>query len=64
LSRRQLEEKPQRREGKLKEVLAAVERDMIEAALDTCGSNKTRMSEYLGISRYTLLQKMKEYGME
>lgn len=37
---------------------------MIEAALDTCGSNKTRMSEYLGISRYTLLQKMKEYGME
>lgn len=45
-------------------MLAAVERDMIEAALDTCGSNKTRMSEYLGISRYTLLQKMKEFGMK
>jgi DNA-binding NtrC family response regulator len=53
-----------RREGKLKDVLSEVERDMIEAALDTCGGNKTRMSEHLGISRYTLLQKMKEYGME
>jgi transcriptional regulator with PAS, ATPase and Fis domain len=37
-----------RREGKLKEVISEVEREMIQAAFQTCGGNKTRMSEQLG----------------
>ena len=57
------QERSWRREGKLKDVLAGVERDMISEAFDACGGNKTRMSDHLGISRYTLLQKMKEYGI-
>ena len=53
-----------RREGKLKDVIAEVEREMIQAAFETCDGNKTRMSEQLGISRWTLLQKMKDFGIE
>ena len=37
---------------------------MIQAAFQTYGGNKTRMSEQLGISRWTLLQKMKDFGIE
>jgi DNA-binding NtrC family response regulator len=53
-----------RREGKLKDVISEVEREMIQAAFESCDGNKTRMSEQLGISRWTLLQKMKEFGTE
>ena len=53
-----------RREGKLKDVIGQVEREMIEAAMETHGGNKTRVAEQLGISRYTLLQKLKDYGSE
>jgi DNA-binding NtrC family response regulator len=53
-----------RREGTLKDALEGVEREMIRAAFEACGGNKSRMSEQLGVSRWTLLQKMKEYGIE
>ena len=52
-----------RREGKLKDAVEAVEREMIRAAFEACGGNKSRMAEHLGVSRWTLLQKMKEYGI-
>ena len=53
-----------RREGMLKEAVEGVEREMIRASFEACGGNKSRMSEQLGVSRWTLLQKMKEYGIE
>ncbi|MBT3343826.1 MAG: sigma-54-dependent Fis family transcriptional regulator [Gemmatimonadetes bacterium] len=53
-----------RRDGRLKDVIAEVEADLIQQAFRTHEGNKTRMSEDLGISRYTLLQKMKAYGIE
>ena len=56
--------RPWRREGKLKDVIGQVEREMIETAMETNGGNKIRVSEQLGISRYTLLQKLKDYGSE
>ncbi len=37
---------------------------MIQAAFESCDGNKTHMSEQLGISRWTLLQKMKDFGTE
>ena len=52
-----------RRNGKLKEIIAEVEGTLIQEAFETYGGNKTHMSEHLGISRYTLLQKMKDYGI-
>jgi DNA-binding NtrC family response regulator len=52
-----------RREGQLKEVIAEVEKEMIQEAFAACEGNKTRMSERLGVSRWTLLQKMKEFGI-
>ena len=56
--------RPWRRDGKLKDVIAEVEKDLIESALTACNGNKSRMAEHLGVSRYTLLQKMREYGLE
>jgi two-component system response regulator HydG len=53
-----------RREGRLKDAVEGVEREMIRAAAEAHGGNKTRMAEQLGVSRWTLLQKMKEYGLE
>ncbi|MBT4496890.1 MAG: sigma-54-dependent Fis family transcriptional regulator [Gemmatimonadetes bacterium] len=52
-----------RRDGKLKDIIAEVEDDLIQKAFATFDGNRTRMAENLGISRYTLLQKIKEYGI-
>ena len=48
----------------LRDAIEAVERELIERANETFHGNKTHMSEQLGISRWTLLQKMRAYGME
>jgi transcriptional regulator with PAS, ATPase and Fis domain len=50
--------------GTLRHAVEAVERDLIERAAVTFGGNKTRMAEHLGISRWTLLQKMRAFGLE
>ena len=52
-----------RRDGALKDAVEGVEREMIQAAFERCGGNKTRMAEQLGITRWTLLQKMKAFGI-
>ena len=43
----------------LEDKLATFERDMINETLATCGGNKTEAAALLGISRYSLLRKMK-----
>ena len=52
-----------RKEGAIRDAVEAVEKEMISAAFERCGGNKTRMAGQLGITRYTLLKKMKEYGI-
>ena len=56
-------EGPRRRQGKLRDIIAGVEREVIEEAMARCEGNKSRMAGHLGITRYTLLQKMREYGL-
>ncbi len=53
-----------RRSGSLPDAVRELEGEMIEDAQTTFGGNKTRMSEHLGISRWTLLQKMRNHGLE
>jgi DNA-binding NtrC family response regulator len=48
----------------LKDVLARVERDMIEQALARCDGNKSEAARQLGISRSNLIAKSQEYGLE
>ena len=47
--------------GRLKDVLAQVERDMIIQALKDHGGNRTHTAEELGVSRWGLVQKIKLY---
>jgi DNA-binding NtrC family response regulator len=44
--------------------LDQVERDSIEKALTKTGGNRTRAAELLGISRRTLIYKLKRYGLK
>jgi DNA-binding NtrC family response regulator len=53
-----------RREGKLRDIIAEVEGELIQKAFATFAGNRTRMAEHLGISRYTLLQKIKQHGID
>jgi two-component system response regulator AtoC len=46
------------------ESLEAIEKAAILAALERCGGNRTRAAEELGITRKTILNKLKTYGME
>ena len=53
-----------KREGALKEVVAQLEREMIAAALERHGGNRTRAAEELQVSRWGLVQKIKALGIE
>ncbi|WP_374479952.1 sigma-54-dependent transcriptional regulator [Zoogloea sp.] len=48
-------------EGPMNEVVEALEKRMIEAALGRCDGNKTRAAAQLGISERTLWYKLKKY---
>ena len=48
----------------LKDVLAQVEKEMILEALEKNAGNRTHTSDRLGVSRATLLAKLKEYGVQ
>ncbi|NKB72656.1 MAG: response regulator [Candidatus Latescibacteria bacterium] len=52
-----------KREGRLQDIVAQVEREAIDRAFTDFAGNKSRMAAHLGISRWTLLQKMKAYGV-
>jgi transcriptional regulator with PAS, ATPase and Fis domain len=51
-------------EGKLKDVLESVERDMIVATLKRCEGNKSEAARQLGISRSNLIAKAQSFGIE
>ena len=50
--------------GTLQEALAAVERELVSAALIETGGNKSAASRLLAISRPTLDRKIADYGIE
>jgi DNA-binding NtrC family response regulator len=50
--------------GTLKDALSVVERDMICASLARSGGNKSESAKELGISRSSLIAKVKEYQLE
>jgi DNA-binding NtrC family response regulator len=52
------------RDGRLRDAVEALERDLIRKAFERHQGNKTHMARDLGISRWTLLQKMRVYGIE
>jgi two-component system response regulator HupR/HoxA len=52
------------KEGSLKDVLDAVERQMIESTLKKCGGNKSEAARQLGISRSNLIAKAQAFGVE
>ena len=52
------------RSGKLKEVVAQVERELIVQALERHQGNRTHAAEDLGVSRWGLVQKIKTYEIE
>jgi two-component system response regulator AtoC len=43
--------------------MKAMERDTIVRALEKWNGNRTRAAEELGISRRTILNKIKQYGL-
>jgi two-component system response regulator AtoC len=43
--------------------LEELERQAITAALARCNGNRTRAAEILGLSRKTILNKIKAYGL-
>jgi two-component system response regulator HupR/HoxA len=51
-------------EGKLKDVLESVERDMIVATIMRCEGNKSEAARQLGISRSNLIAKAQSFGIE
>ena len=50
--------------GDLASAVAALEKEMIREGLVATHWNKTRLAERLGVSRTTLIKKIKEYGLE
>jgi DNA-binding NtrC family response regulator len=47
----------------LREQVEAFERGIIARALDGCGGNQSEAARRLGVSRVTLIDKMKKYGL-
>lgn len=47
----------------LKEQVEAFERGIIARALDACGGNQSEAARRLGVSRVTLIDKLKKYGL-
>ncbi|NTV51415.1 MAG: sigma-54-dependent Fis family transcriptional regulator [Candidatus Firestonebacteria bacterium] len=47
-----------------REVVAQVEREMIQRALDRSGGNKIKTARWLGIDYKTLFNKLRQYGLE
>jgi transcriptional regulator of acetoin/glycerol metabolism len=43
--------------------LADAEKDNILSTLESCGGNKSKAADMLGISRRTIHRKLKEWGM-
>jgi len=50
--------------GNLVELVEGIEKREITRALEQAAGNKTRASELLGISRFTLQRKLEKYGLE
>ena len=53
-----------RERGDLASAVQALEKEMIEAGLVATHWNKSKLAERLGVSRTTLIKKIKEYGLE
>ena len=53
-----------RREGTLADTVRSVEKDVIRSGLIRTHWNKTQLATELGVSRTTLIRKVKEYGLE
>lgn len=53
-----------RLEGKLKDALDNLERDMIREGLRRTGWNKSKLAKELGISRAGLIMKVEKYGLD
>jgi two-component system response regulator HupR/HoxA len=51
-------------EGKLKDALESVEREMISGAIKRCSGNKSEAARQLGISRSNLIAKAQSFGLE
>ncbi|MFC1543189.1 sigma-54-dependent transcriptional regulator [Candidatus Neomarinimicrobiota bacterium] len=47
----------------IRQLVARMEKELILNSLEKCGSNRTLTAEYLHISRKTLFNKMKRYGI-
>jgi DNA-binding NtrC family response regulator len=52
------------RRSTLKEAVEATEQELIMRSFEKHSGNKTRMADELGISRWTLLQKMRAFGID
>ena len=59
---RQIDEKGL--EDSVKDMTEKIEKEIIIKALEKCDNNKTNTAEYLKISRKTLFNKMKQYGLD
>lgn len=51
-------------EYNLSEIVGNIEKDVILAAIQKCGNNKTKAIESLGISRRAFYQKLEKYGIK
>lgn len=65
LSERLSQQRPAtRRRGRLRDVVGDVERELIDATLTECDGNRSKAAGVLGITRTTLLQKLRQYGLD